>query len=348
MAETESSAVNGLFLKGLPANATVDEVRSYLSRFGNVLSVVIPLGSDNRRIKRFAKVVMGNSSELEAVLSYKNHVMNGTNLSISEWVDQENYLDSKDITCRRMVFVNHGTHLSKQMLMAHFSGFGNIVSIESQPGSSLRRKRLFSFISFESEDSAAAACAIQSFELNGKRVVCKPCRPCHRIMTVSISGDHSDTLSQPVVQLMQLGGEEASMSNSKLSIQQLNKSVSINRPVINPNETNQNKSLGEGDLTPDSCSFSITAVRIPKTANSNSKSKDSIKVNDNYASSSLKAIESERTSDFISNSRGYLPSSYRSSSPHQIKPTSVYFNHAGIEDNHMALSNILFRVNLYF
>ncbi len=333
MAQTESaSEARALFVKGLPAKITADEVRDYLSRFGKVIHVDIPLGSDNRRIKRFAKVLMDNAHDVEAVLSCQTHLMNEHILSITRWVNQEYYLDSKDIMCRRMVFINHHSQLQRQKLAAYYSNYGKIISIESHPGNSHRKKRLFTFITYEFESSAIAACENPNVEVYGKRVICKPCRPCHRMMLLATPDTH-----HPISNMLnQRKMEDEVVQESNVARKKIHYKNQMDLPGQNYDFNNIYKGNNELSLTSPPYSLSNFDNNELIQKSNPHKYKGGL--------SSLKGLQSQYSSKDNSCTGIAISSSNTSNQvPHYVKPTSALFDSFPVEANHKALRNVLFR-----
>ena len=168
-----------LFIGGIPLQTTYDELFSYISSFGNVLSLFMPKDSHTKIIKGYAKAYMQSEEERNRVLKHSHHILHGLEVGISLWIDKSEYLNQKDRQSKRKVFVKYHPMITESDLLDYFSQFGEIKNIENKSNHLTKVPRYFCYITFSHEESAEEAASFSSHETNGKWMSCTMSKPSH-------------------------------------------------------------------------------------------------------------------------------------------------------------------------
>lgn len=161
-----------VFVRGIQKQITREEVRDYLSNFGQVLYFSMPFYHHPRDHKGFAKAYFSRAEEVDKVLSKEHHEIRDTSLTILPWVKKNEFVTRKEQSSEGKVFIEFLEPISDQELSDYFKKFGKILHIgkkvNSLPHHAARGCGFVIFVDSKSANIALAEGTIH--EIGGKTV----------------------------------------------------------------------------------------------------------------------------------------------------------------------------------
>lgn len=174
-----------IFIGGLPADATKDDLADYFTKYGAVSECIIMNDNITGRSRGFGFLTFVDSSTVNEVLAAGKHVINGKAVDAKRAVpkgpNQGMILKAMGITPNRAdrnpdckVFVGgvaQGT--TESDLETYFKEFGNVLEVKIPKDQNTQRARGFSFVLFDNANSVHAATQERFHRINGKTVEVK-------------------------------------------------------------------------------------------------------------------------------------------------------------------------------
>lgn len=143
---------NRMFLKyrilPLDETMTVEVLREYFSRFGEVVDSYIPKEYGTAEKKLFGYVILGFTSQNKK-LRYGTHIINGKDVNI------ELDLPSRDTTKSKCIIVSASpiiiAKISEKQLRGFFKQFGKVVDVRKPLDTKLKTTTHYAFVEFQLE-----------------------------------------------------------------------------------------------------------------------------------------------------------------------------------------------------
>jgi RNA recognition motif-containing protein len=166
-----------LFVGGIHKECDQEELHGYLKAFDNVLWVRIEADALTGQGKGHAFAILETKEGQERVLTQKKHRMRGLYIGISVWKSSKEYLNEKDMTMKRKIFVKRLSYQSTESdLINYFSTFGPIEKAEIRRNHADNTSRKIAFVTFEKESDAVQCMSCKMHLINGREIIVKKCR----------------------------------------------------------------------------------------------------------------------------------------------------------------------------
>lgn len=159
-----------IFVGGLDADTTEEDLTEYFSRFGRVVERLIKVDLKTKRSRGFAFIGFKTPEAVDRVLEIDHHRLKGKKIDCKRAMTKEDaYSLNKNLkeSCRKVYISNIPRELSKDDLKAFFREFGKMVDFNLI----FKKKETgFLYIIFESEEVAVSLIERKSVEINGFRL----------------------------------------------------------------------------------------------------------------------------------------------------------------------------------
>lgn len=166
-----------LFVGGIHKECTQDDLYSYLQKFGEIIWLRIEIDYVTGLGRGHAFVILATKEGQEKVLSYRKHRMRDLFIGISVWKSSKDYLNEKDITMKRKIFVKRLSSTCVEAdLVSYFSSFGSVEKAEIRRNHADNTSRKIAFVIFETQKSADECLNCKLHFLAGREILVKKCR----------------------------------------------------------------------------------------------------------------------------------------------------------------------------
>ncbi|ESO02590.1 hypothetical protein HELRODRAFT_94668 [Helobdella robusta] len=149
-----------IFVGGLSWESSVDDLKTYFQRFGDVLDANIKIDLNTGLSRGFGFVLFKDASSVQKVCADKNHILGGKNIdpkpAVAGGVGPSSY--GKDPPCKKIFVGGLDTNLSQEEIAEHFSQYGKVELVELPYDKVKNQRRAFGFITFDNEDIVEQMC----------------------------------------------------------------------------------------------------------------------------------------------------------------------------------------------
>lgn len=159
-----------VFIGGIPLTSTRAEILSFLEKFDRVAILEIPTEKKSHKLKGYAKAQLQTIEGLDRLLAEKNPSIRGLAVGVKVWTNKAEYLQSKDETSNRKIFVRHHPKLAESQLFEFFSRFGAVDLFDFKVCPKTGKPRNFTYIVYKSPESASLAVLHGNCLVDGKYV----------------------------------------------------------------------------------------------------------------------------------------------------------------------------------
>ncbi|CAM8971243.1 unnamed protein product [Rhodiola kirilowii] len=180
-----------LFIAGIAWNTTVEKLREYFGRYGEVLNASIAKDKSTGRSRGFGFVSYSDASVVDRVLKIKHVVDDRTVVVKQALLREENDSSYKkghsdagvssgfggSFRTKKIFVGGLPTNLTEDAFRQYFGSYGLLTDAVIMHDRNTSRPRGFGFISFEDEDSLDRVLSKTFHELNGKLVEVKRAQP---------------------------------------------------------------------------------------------------------------------------------------------------------------------------
>lgn len=188
-----------IFVGGLPQETNKDKLKSYFSKWGNIIDAVVMYDSATRRSRGFGFITYDHVESVEMVMSSAPHVLDSKEVECKKACPREQHArfnvsqpaakTSNDRTRVDKIFVGGLPDLSQSEFKQYFETYGRVTDAVLMFDKNSNRPRGFGFVTFESPDAVEDVMRnYHDHYLKGKWVEVKKAQPRE-------SGPKSDTRS---------------------------------------------------------------------------------------------------------------------------------------------------------
>ncbi|KAI0990279.1 hypothetical protein GJ496_004346 [Pomphorhynchus laevis] len=161
-----------IFVGGLTWDTTVDDVKAYFRRFGDIIDATIIKDPISGRSRGFGFVVFEEESTAKKVFSVDNHYINGKK------VDTKNaFRRNAEPSCRKIFVGGLDPLLPENDIRAYFSKFGQIEEIDFPWDKEKNQRKAFCFVAFSSPDVVDSILKQSKHKLGDRMVDVKKATP---------------------------------------------------------------------------------------------------------------------------------------------------------------------------
>uniref|UniRef100_A0A6M2DIF3 Putative rna-binding protein musashi/mrna cleavage and polyadenylation factor i complex n=1 Tax=Xenopsylla cheopis TaxID=163159 RepID=A0A6M2DIF3_XENCH len=162
-----------LFIGGLSAETTEQQLRDHFGQYGGIDSVDVKSDPNTGRSKGFAFLVFASVDSIEKALAISEHVINNKKI------------DVKKAKAKHGKFFVGGlnTQITDDDIKTHFGQFGNIVEVELPFDKTKNQRKGFCFITFDSIQDVNELLKTPKQTIAGKEVDVKRATPSGNIPT---------------------------------------------------------------------------------------------------------------------------------------------------------------------
>ena len=159
-----------VFIGGIPLTSTRTEILSFLEKFDRVAILGIPTEKKTHKLKGYAKAQLQTIEGLDRLLAEKNPAIRGLAVGVKVWTNKAEYLQSKDETSNRKIFVRHHPKLAESQLFEFFARFGAVDLFDFKVCPKTGKPRNFTYIVYKTAESASLAVLHGNCLVDGKYV----------------------------------------------------------------------------------------------------------------------------------------------------------------------------------
>ena len=159
-----------VFIGGIPLTSSRAEILSFLEKFDRVAILEIPTEKKTHKLKGYAKAQLQTIEGLDRLLAEKNPTIRGLAVGVKVWTNKSEYLQSKDETSNRKIFIRHHLKLTESQILEFFSEFGAIDLFDFKVCPKTGKPRNFTYIVYSSAESASLAVHHGNCLIDGKYV----------------------------------------------------------------------------------------------------------------------------------------------------------------------------------
>ncbi|KAI0984322.1 hypothetical protein GJ496_001532 [Pomphorhynchus laevis] len=136
-----------IFVGGLTWDTTVDDVKAYFRRFGDITDATIIKDPISGRSRGFGFIVFEEESTMKKVFNTDSHYINGKK------VDTKNaFRRNTEPSCRKIFVGGVDPLLPENEIREYFSNYGQIEEIDFPWDKEKNQRRAFCFVAFSSSD----------------------------------------------------------------------------------------------------------------------------------------------------------------------------------------------------
>jgi len=169
-ASTDEQDDRKMFIGGLSWETTVDEMKEYFAKYGDVKDAVIKLDPYGRS-RGFGFILFADSPSVEKVLTEESHSLKNKKIEPKKAAARERV---------RKIFVGGvATDLSEEDIRDYFKTYGEIDEVELPFDKVKNERRAFCFVTFKDSAACDAASEKNKQELGGRTVDVKKAVPQH-------------------------------------------------------------------------------------------------------------------------------------------------------------------------
>ncbi|XP_031556581.1 heterogeneous nuclear ribonucleoprotein D-like isoform X3 [Actinia tenebrosa] len=171
---TKDDDIGKLFVGGLSYDTSKDSLKSYFSKFGDVVGVDIKFDPLTGRPRGFAFVQFKDQSQADAVLQTGPHILDGRTIDPKHAapIGKPPHLRVKKIFVGGLK-----PDTSDDKIRDYFAKYAPVKEIEYITEHSSNKRRGFCFVSFDSEDTVDKICETQFHNIDGNKVEVKRALP---------------------------------------------------------------------------------------------------------------------------------------------------------------------------
>lgn len=191
-----------LFVGGIHKECEQIELFHYLKQFGEVDWIRIEKDQSTGQGRGHAFAIMATKEGHEKILGFKKHQLRELYIGISLWKSSKEYLNEKDQSMRRKIFVKRlSINCTDSDLYQYFSAFGLVEKAEIRRNHADGKSRQIGFVIFQKESEAELCLSWKLHTMNGREIVVKKCRNPNEVMKERSlleggSDKHSYTISE--------------------------------------------------------------------------------------------------------------------------------------------------------
>jgi len=172
-ASTDEQDDRKMFIGGLSWETTVDEMKEYFTKYGDVKDAVIKLDPYGRS-RGFGFILFADSPSVEKVLNEESHSLK------NKKIEPKKVVKAAARERVRKIFVGGvATDLSEEDIREYFKTFGDIDEVELPFDKVKNERRAFCFVTFKESAACDAASEKNKQELGGRTVDVKKAVPQH-------------------------------------------------------------------------------------------------------------------------------------------------------------------------
>ena len=140
------------FVGGIPLQATYQELHDYMSQFGPICHVSLPVHQATGAHKGFAKVYFTHPDSLERAVRHHSHRLHNLEFGVSIWVPMKEFVSKKKNPSKDKLFFRMESFLPKKKLKEYFSNFGTVLNLEIKVDHVTGIPRDFGFVIFSKSE----------------------------------------------------------------------------------------------------------------------------------------------------------------------------------------------------
>jgi len=172
-ASTDEQDDRKMFIGGLSWETTVDEMKEYFAKYGDVKDAVIKLDPYGRS-RGFGFILFADSPAVEKVLNEESHSLK------NKKIEPKKVVKAAARERVRKIFVGGvATEMSEEEIREYFKTFGDIDEVELPFDKVKNERRAFCFVTFKDSAACDAASEKNKHELGGRTVDVKKAVPQH-------------------------------------------------------------------------------------------------------------------------------------------------------------------------
>jgi len=172
-ASTDEQDDRKMFIGGLSWETTVDEMKEYFAKYGDVKDAVIKLDPYGRS-RGFGFILFADSPSVEKVLTEESHSLK------NKKIEPKKIVKAAARERVRKIFVGGvATDLSEEDIRDYFKTYGEIDEVELPFDKVKNERRAFCFVTFKDSAACDAASEKNKQELGGRTVDVKKAVPQH-------------------------------------------------------------------------------------------------------------------------------------------------------------------------
>ncbi|XP_041475513.1 heterogeneous nuclear ribonucleoprotein A0-like isoform X2 [Lytechinus variegatus] len=172
--------VGKIFVGGVERSTQPDTFRQYFEKYGKLSDFILMMDKERGVNKGFGFVTFADPSCVEAVVSTKNHRLDGKELDCKRCKARgtETRQGPGDQQRKKKIFVGGiSQQATKDDLFEVFSNFGTVEDVHIMIDNETLKHRGFGFVTFESEEDVEKLVQMQHVELKGKSMEIKKAQP---------------------------------------------------------------------------------------------------------------------------------------------------------------------------
>nr|XP_054764071.1 heterogeneous nuclear ribonucleoprotein A2 homolog 1-like [Lytechinus pictus] len=172
--------VGKIFVGGVERSTQPDTFRQYFEKYGKLSDFILMMDKERGVNKGFGFVTFADPGCVEAVVSTKNHRLDGKELDCKRCKARgtETRQGPGDQQRKKKIFVGGiSQQATKEDLFAVFSNFGTVEDVHIMIDNETLKHRGFGFVTFESEEDVDKLVQMQHVELKGKSMEIKKAQP---------------------------------------------------------------------------------------------------------------------------------------------------------------------------
>uniref|UniRef100_A0A7E4V7U2 Heterogeneous nuclear ribonucleoprotein A1 n=1 Tax=Panagrellus redivivus TaxID=6233 RepID=A0A7E4V7U2_PANRE len=159
-----------LFIGGLSMQTTDETLKSFYEQYGTVSDCVVMKDPHTRRSRGFGFVTYKNTTDVDAAMKSRPHVVDGKTVDPKRAVPREaSAKNEANISTKRLYISGVRDDNTEQELNDYFTKFGSIEKVEIIKDKNTGKCRGFAFVTFDDYDPVDKACLDRSHHIGNNK-----------------------------------------------------------------------------------------------------------------------------------------------------------------------------------
>uniref|UniRef100_A0A1I8GYS7 RRM domain-containing protein n=1 Tax=Macrostomum lignano TaxID=282301 RepID=A0A1I8GYS7_9PLAT len=167
---SDGTQLRKLFVGGLSANISDEELRHHFGQYGELADVVVMKDRGTGRPRGFGFVTFSDESGVDAAQAARPHVLDGREVETKRAMPRtEAPRDTSNARADKMFLGGLGPDTTEEQVRDYFSQFGEVQAVEIAISRDTGKPRGFGFVTYRDPDSVDKAILHKPHAISGSQ-----------------------------------------------------------------------------------------------------------------------------------------------------------------------------------